>query len=60
MDSWFPWLRQHSHQAHGIALSIMGLAAAALYFAASSESRIWIWVLIGLFVLGNLLELAIK
>jgi hypothetical protein len=60
MDSWIPWLRQHSHMAHVIALSIMVISAAALYFAAPSGFRVWIWVLIGLFVLGNLLELAIK
>jgi hypothetical protein len=60
MDSLIPWLQKHSFQAHAIALGIMVSTAAAMYFAARLESTIWIWGLMGLFILGNLLELAIR
>jgi hypothetical protein len=59
MNSLILWLRKNSFQAHAIALAIMVTAAAAMYFAAKLESTNWIWGLLGLFILGNLLELAI-
>ncbi len=60
MDSLIPWLQKHTFEAHAIALGMMALAAAALYLAAQSGSRAWISILMGLFILGNLLELAIR
>ena len=60
MGTWKTWLGKHSYQMHVTALGIMGFAAAALYFAARAGSTPWIWALIGLFILGNLLELAIR
>jgi hypothetical protein len=60
MDSLIPWLKKHSFQAHTIALGIMVASAGAMYFAAQSGSITWIWVLMGLFILANLLELAIQ
>ena len=59
MDSWVPWLRKHSHQTHALALGIMVISAAALYIAAQLGSSAWIWTLIGLFILGNLMELIV-
>ena len=60
MDSLIPWLRKHKFQAHAIAFGMMVSAAAAMYFAAKLESTNWIWGLMGLFIAGNLLELAIR
>ncbi len=60
MDSFTLWLRKHSFLAHAVALGIMSMSAAAMYFAARLESTTWIWGLMGLFILGNLLELAIR
>jgi len=60
MDSMIPWLRKHSFQAHALALGIMVTSAAAMYFTAGLEAISWTWGLMGLFILGNLLELAIR
>ncbi len=59
MNSLLPWLRKHSFQAHVLAIVIMVTSAALLYLAARSSSTAGIYILIGLFILGNLLELAI-
>jgi hypothetical protein len=60
MDSLIPWLRKHSFRAHAIALGMMVASAVALYFAAQSGSITWIWVLMGLFIVANLMELTIQ
>ncbi len=60
MDSLVNWLQKHSFEAHALALSIMASSAAALYLAAQSGYHAWILILLGLFILGNLLELAIR
>lgn len=53
-------LQKHSYAIHSIAFVMMVLASLALYFAAGSGSTAWIWVLLGLFGLANLLVLFVK
>jgi hypothetical protein len=53
-------LRRNSFIAHLLALSCMVVASALMYVAAQKGLTSWIWVLIGLFILGNLLELVIR
>jgi len=60
MDSLILWLNKHSFQAHTIALGIMVTSAVAMYFAAQLGSITWIGVSMGLFILANLMELAIQ
>ena len=53
-------LRKNSFRAHLVALTCMVTASALLYLAAQQASTFWIWILIGLFILGNLMELIIQ
>jgi hypothetical protein len=59
MDSILQWLRSHRFQVHCMALGVMISTAVALYYAAKAGLSLWIWGLMGLFILGNLLELTI-
>jgi hypothetical protein len=59
MDALIAKLRKNSFRAHLVALTCMVTAAALLYLAAQQGSTFWIWILIGLFILGNLMELII-
>jgi hypothetical protein len=47
------------YKAHILALGLMVGSAALLYLAANYGSNGWIITLLGLFIIGNLLELAI-
>jgi len=53
-------LCKNNFRAHLVALTCMVTAAAMLYLAAGRESVVLIWLLIGLFILGNLLELTFQ
>ena len=54
------WLREHKFEAHLLAFSLMILPAVGLYFAARRGSQSWIWALLGVFVLGNLLAVVVR
>jgi hypothetical protein len=60
MQKLLTWLREHSLRGYTIALLVMALAPIGLFFAAQAGATGWIWVLLGLVVLGNLLVLAIS
>ena len=54
------WMRAHKFEAHTLAFALMVLPPAPLYLAAQHGANGWIWPLLGLVILGNLLELAIR
>ncbi len=51
------WLRKHPQQARWLSMIFMVVAAAALYPAAQMHNSTWIWLFLGIFVLGNLAAL---
>jgi hypothetical protein len=52
--------RKNSFRAHLVALTCMVASAALLYLAAHGGTSLLIGLLIGLFILGNLMELIIQ
>jgi len=52
--------RINTYQIHSLAFGLMMLSSVGLYFAARTGSEGWIWGLIGLFVLGNILALLVN
>jgi hypothetical protein len=52
-------IRKWKFQLHVIALLLMLLPAAGSYLAAMSGVEAWVWGLIGIVVLGNLLAIAV-
>jgi hypothetical protein len=54
------WLHKHTYPVHVSAFALMVISSFCLYLAARGASGGWMWVLLGLFILGNLLELAIQ
>jgi hypothetical protein len=53
------WLRLHKYESHLIAFFFMVLPPVLMFFAAQQSAIGWIWGLIGLVVLGNVLVLLI-
>ena len=51
------WLNKDIFKIHLLAFVLMVLPAVLLYFAAQRSADFWIWLLLGLVVLGNLLAL---
>jgi len=49
-----------TYELHSLAFGVMVLSSAGLYFAARAGSEGWIWGLIGLFVLGNVMVMWVK
>lgn len=54
------WLRTHKFEAHVIAFLLMIAPPIPMYLAARQGATAWIWPLLGLIVLGNLLVLVLK
>ena len=54
------WLRTHRFEAHVIAFLLMITPPIPMILFARQGATVWIWPLLGLIVLGNLLELALK
>lgn len=54
------WLREHKFEVHSLAFGLMIISAALLYAAAETDATGWIWFLLGLFITGNLLALAVR
>jgi hypothetical protein len=53
-------LQAHKQTGYFAALLLMTLPAAGLYWAANNASMVWIWIGIGLVIMGNLITLLIK
>jgi hypothetical protein len=51
---------KNAYKVHSIAFVLMLLSSAGLYLVANAGALSWIWVLLGLFVLGNVLVLLVK
>jgi hypothetical protein len=60
MKTFFPWLKNHPFKAHALAFLLIILPPIPLYAAARQGAFAWTWGLLGLVVLGNLLELCIR
>lgn len=54
------FLQKHTYEIHTLAFVLMVLASLGLYFAAGASSAAWIWALLGVFGLANLLVLFVK
>ena len=55
MTKIFGWIATHKFQAHSLAFLLIVLPSIGLYFATQLESAGWVWGLLGLAALGNLL-----
>ena len=60
MRNIFGWLGLHKYESYLLAFFLMVLPPVPMYFAAQQGAIGWIWGLIGLVVLGNLLVLLIN
>lgn len=60
MKSGKEWLSSHKFETHLTAFLLIILPAIPLFYVAQLESNAWIWGLLSLVILGNLLELAIR
>lgn len=54
------WLRAHKFESHLTAFILMVLTPIGLYFAANTDTIGLVWVLLGVFVLANLLAIFLK
>lgn len=50
-------IRAHKFEAHLLAFLLIALSAGLMYHAAEREAITWIWILISIVVLGNILAL---
>jgi len=57
MKSWF---RDHKFETHLLSLSLMILASVGMYITLGSSVGVLKWVLIGFFVLANILAITVK
>jgi len=53
-------LLKHTYAIHSLAFVLMVLASIGLYFAAGAGSMLWIWTLLVIFSLANILVLLVK
>ena len=53
-------MQKHAYRVHSTAFVLMILSSAGLYFAARAGASIWIFVLLGIFVLGNILTFLVN
>lgn len=52
------WYRKHQFTVHLVAFCLMVVPSILLYLAAGAGSSLWIWVLLGIVILANLVLLA--
>ena len=52
-------LRTHKFEFHLAGILLMAIPPLPLYFAAQRDAQGWIWVLLSLVVLGNILTLLV-
>ena len=60
MKSRLKWLQEHSFEANLLALLLMAVPPILLYFVARQGALGWIYALLGLVVLGNILVLFVR
>ena len=54
------WLRTNKYQSYLLAFTLMVLPPIQLYFAAQQGANGWIWSLIGMVILGNIIALVVR
>ncbi len=54
------WIREHKFESHLASFLLMVVPAALLYFTTQGEAAGPIWVLVGIFIAGNLLAMITK
>ena len=54
------WLRNKTFKVHLAAFLLMIVPGALLYLAGIRQDVVWIWVLLGLVVTGNVLVLLVR
>jgi hypothetical protein len=54
------WLQRRKFQVYLLAFALLILPPAPLYLAARQGENAWIWFLIGLVVVGNLLAISVR
>ena len=54
------WLRKSTFRIYSLAFILMLISSLLLYPAAKSGAADWIWLLLGIFILTNLMLLVIK
>lgn len=59
MSPFRTWLNRHKFQAYLLAFVLMVLPPVPLYLAARQGAFAWIWLLIGLVVVGNVLAIVV-
>ncbi len=60
MISLVTWLRNHKFESHLTAFLLMVFPSVGLYFTLQSKSSAPTWVLLSIFIAGNLLAMLIK
>ena len=53
------FLNTHKFQVHALAFGLMIVTPVLMFFAAQGEAIVWIWFLLALFGVGNLLALSV-
>lgn len=53
-------LRQYKYESYLLAFTLMVLPPVLMYFAAQQDAIGWIWGLIGVVLLGNLIALVVR
>jgi len=53
------WFTTHKFQVQTLAFGLMIVTPVLMFIAAQGEDVVWIWVLLGLFGVGNLLALSV-
>ena len=53
------WLNTHKFQVHALAFGLMMVTPVLMFIAAQGEAVAWIWFLLALFGVGNLLALSV-
>jgi hypothetical protein len=54
------WLQKHKYESHLMAFLLMAIPPVPLYLAAQHGATGWIWFLISLVILGNLVVLIVR
>lgn len=60
MTTFINWLREHKFESHLTAFLLMVIPAGILYTVRSGQLQGIIWLLLGIFVIGNFLAMIIR
>ena len=60
MRKMIEWLRTNKYESYLLAFALMVLPPIPMYIAAQQGASGWIWSLIGLIIIGNLIALVVR